>query len=111
MAGRLRGNGCPSPELLRFVFPLDSRQATINQQVDAGDVVALIRGEEQSCSRDLFGKSLSAQWDHRSDLFFGFGSALFGRELPVEHRRFDRTWTQHVGPDLSILEFAGPRAG
>src|SRR5579864_5481869 len=49
--------------------------------------------------------------DLRGDLLTGFGGALLGRELPVEHHRVDRARAQHVGPDLPILEFAGPRPG
>ena len=92
-------------------FGLDSRQAAVDRQVDTGDVAALVRGEEQSCGSDLLGARQACQRRYRSNLLSGFGGALFGRELLVEHRRVDRTRAQHVGPDLPILEFACPRPG
>ena len=61
---------------------LDSRQAAVDREVDAGDVAALVRGEEQSCRRDLFRTSLSAQWDRRRDLLSGFGGDLFVPDCP-----------------------------
>jgi hypothetical protein len=70
---------------------LDSRQAAVDRQVDAGDVAALVRGEEHGYRRDLFGTSLSAQWDRRSDLLSGFGSALF------ETRMWCKAVVSHFG--------------
>lgn len=35
---------------LDWVVHLDSRQTAVDRQVDAGDVAALVRGKEQSCS-------------------------------------------------------------
>jgi hypothetical protein len=92
-------------------FGLDSRQAAVDRQVDTGDVAALVSGEEQSCGSDFLGTRQARQRRHRHDLLSGFGSAVLGRELLVEHQRVDRARAQHVGPDLPILEFAGPRPG
>jgi hypothetical protein len=86
-------------------------QAAIDEQLYAGDVAAVVGGQEQDGLRDFICGAGTAQWNiayralyKRVDLF------LRHTKRGVVARRRDNARTDCIPPDLALLEVYGPGA-
>src|ERR1700749_1577310 len=78
---------------------LDSDNAAIDREIDAGDKTALVRGEEQGRCGNFFRAPQPAEWDHRLELLSQRISLCLRRELSIDDRRFYRSRADNVGTD------------
>jgi len=87
------------------------RPAAIYEELDAGDVAAVIRGKKENRLGDFIGRGSAAQWRKRCGAYFDLCNLLVGvAQLGSQSRSDDCSRMDDVDPDLALLQFQCPRA-
>src|ERR1700730_17335375 len=95
----------PALDLLEVImssFPLDLRSAAVNEQFYTRDETGVIRRQKQ---RHL---SNFLRFPHASHRDCGNNPRNHVCRLPVRQRRIDRTRTENVCPDATVLQIRSP---
>src|SRR5206468_10027089 len=88
----------------------DLRQATVHEQLDAGDVAALVRGQEDHCLRDLVGRAYPTERRGRGGFRLDLRDLLVAQAGALVPGRDDRAWAHDVDPNLATLQIHRPGA-
>src|SRR5579862_6107561 len=86
-------------------------QATIDEQLDAGYVAAVVGGQEQDGLRDFIGGAGAAEGNIANRALYELIDLFFGHsERGVVARRWDDAGTDCIHPDVALPEVDGPGA-
>src|SRR5262249_25312554 len=89
---------------------LDLGHAAIDEQLDAGDVAAVVGGEEQGSVRHLVWRAHPAQWHGGDDARLHLVDLLPRPPGLAEARRFSRAGADGVHADLAVPQLRRPAA-
>src|SRR6516164_3030752 len=92
------------------VQPLDLGHAAIDEQLDAGDVAAVVRGEEHGGFRHLVRPAHPAQRHGSGEAHLELIDSLLRQTGLVEDGRFGVSGADGVDADLAVPQVGGPAA-
>src|SRR3989441_3468835 len=93
---------------LRLGLRSDLGHAAVDEQLDAGDVAAVVRRQEQRGLRDLVRVAHPTQRNRPDHVLLELLDLLLAQPQAVEARRVDRTRADRVDADLAGLEIDRP---
>src|SRR6266481_8490261 len=88
----------------------DLRQATVHEQIDAGNAAALVRGQEDHRLRDLVGRACSTERRGRGGFRLDLRDLLVAQAGVLVPGRDDRAWAHDVDTNLAALQIDRPGA-
>src|SRR2546422_394410 len=89
---------------------LDLGHAAVDEQLDAGDVAAVIGRQEERGLRDLVGAAHPPHRNRGHDILLELLDLRLAQPQAIEARRLDRTRADRVDADPAPLEIDGPAA-